>query len=94
MLRRRQVLGPLVRQTPGLRVPGHVDGNEIAVRAVLGQQVSVAGARTIAARLTAEHGTEIQTTVPGLTHLFPSMAATCPRSTRRTCRCRGHAAGP
>ena len=68
-----RVLGPLVRQTPGLRVPGHVDGNEIAVRAVLGQQVSVAGARTVAARLTVEHGTEIRTTVPGLTHLFPSM---------------------
>ena len=70
-----KVLGPLVRETPGLRVPGHVDGNEIAVRAVLGQQVSVAGARTIAARLTSEHGAEIQTTVPGLTHLFPSMDA-------------------
>jgi AraC family transcriptional regulator of adaptative response / DNA-3-methyladenine glycosylase II len=40
---------------------------------VLGQQVSVAGARTIATRLTVEHGTEIHTTVPGLTHLFPSM---------------------
>ena len=38
------VIGPLVRRTPGLRVPGQVDGDEIAVRAVLGQQVSVAGA--------------------------------------------------
>ena len=37
-------------------MPGHVDGNEIAVRAVLGQQVSVAGARTVAGRLIAEHG--------------------------------------
>ncbi len=46
------LVGPLVRRTPGLRVPGHVDGNEVAVRAVLGQQVSVAGARTVAARLT------------------------------------------
>jgi AraC family transcriptional regulator of adaptative response / DNA-3-methyladenine glycosylase II len=42
------VVGPLVRRHPGLRVPGHVDGNELAVRAVLGQQVSVAGARTAA----------------------------------------------
>ena len=68
-----RVLGRLVRKTPGLRVPGHVDGNEIAVRAVLGQQVSVAGARTVAARLSVEHGTEVRTTVAGLTHLFPSM---------------------
>ena len=50
------VVGPLVRRNPGLRVPGHVDGNEIAVRAVLGQQVSVAGARTVAARLVQAHG--------------------------------------
>jgi AraC family transcriptional regulator of adaptative response / DNA-3-methyladenine glycosylase II len=50
------VIGPLVRALPGLRVPGHVDGNEVAVRAVLGQQVSVAGARTVAARLTLAHG--------------------------------------
>lgn len=70
-----RIIGPLARRTPGLRVPGHVDGNEIAVRAVLGQQVSVAGARTVAARLTVEHGTEVRTTVPGLTHLFPSMEA-------------------
>jgi AraC family transcriptional regulator of adaptative response / DNA-3-methyladenine glycosylase II len=70
-----RVLGPLVRRTPGLRVPGHVDGNEVAVRAVLGQQVSVAGARTIAARLTQQHGRPVETTVPGLTHLFPSMDA-------------------
>ncbi|MGN6250864.1 MAG: AlkA N-terminal domain-containing protein [Marmoricola sp.] len=49
-------LAPLVDQRPGLRVPGHVDGLELAVRAVLGQQVSVAGARTTAARLVAEHG--------------------------------------
>ena len=41
------VIGPLVRARPGLRVPGQVDGDETAVRAVLGQQVSVAGARTV-----------------------------------------------
>lgn len=50
------VLAPLVRRRPGLRVPGHVDGTEVAVRAVLGQQVSVAGARTLAARLVASLG--------------------------------------
>jgi AraC family transcriptional regulator of adaptative response / DNA-3-methyladenine glycosylase II len=68
------VIGPLVREWPGLRVPGHVDGHEIAVRAVLGQQVSVAGARTVAARLTALHGRPIDHPVDGLTHLFPDAA--------------------
>lgn len=50
------MLAPLVAARPGLRVPGHVDGNEVAVRAVLGQQVSVRGAATIAARLVAKYG--------------------------------------
>ncbi|MGE0309286.1 MAG: bifunctional transcriptional activator/DNA repair enzyme AdaA, partial [Acidimicrobiia bacterium] len=50
------IMAPLIEQQPGLRVPGHVDGAEVAVRAVLGQQVSVAGARTLAARLAEEHG--------------------------------------
>lgn len=67
-----RVLGPLVRLTPGLRVPGHVDGNELAVRAVLGQQVSVTGARTIAARLTRRHGALVAAPREGLTHLFPT----------------------
>ncbi len=70
-----RLLGPLGRRTPGLRVPGHVEGNEIAVRAVLGQQISVARARTLAARLTHEHGVAVETTIPGLTYLFPEMAA-------------------
>jgi AraC family transcriptional regulator of adaptative response / DNA-3-methyladenine glycosylase II len=69
------VIGPLVRALPGLRVPGHVDGNEVAVRAVLGQQVSVAGARTVAARLTLAHGRQLARPVDGLTHLFPDTAA-------------------
>ncbi|WP_460834937.1 AlkA N-terminal domain-containing protein [Nocardioides hungaricus] len=68
------VIGPLVRAHPGLRVPGHVDGHEMAVRAVLGQQVSVAGARTVAARLVAEHGRPLAQPVEGLTHLFPDVA--------------------
>ncbi|MGN6781133.1 MAG: bifunctional transcriptional activator/DNA repair enzyme AdaA, partial [Marmoricola sp.] len=46
----------LIRRRPGLRVPGHVDGFELAVRAVLGQQVSVAGARTTAGRVVARYG--------------------------------------
>jgi AraC family transcriptional regulator of adaptative response / DNA-3-methyladenine glycosylase II len=71
------LVGPLVRGNPGLRVPGHVDGNEIAVRAVLGQQVSVAGARTVAARLVRAHGRGLGDKIAqaaGLTHLFPDAA--------------------
>ena len=68
------VIGPLVRANPGLRVPGHVDGHEIAVRAVLGQQVSVAGARTVAARLVEQHGRPLAQPDDGLTHLFPDAA--------------------
>jgi AraC family transcriptional regulator of adaptative response / DNA-3-methyladenine glycosylase II len=69
------VLGPLARETPGLRVPGHVDGNELAVRGVLGQQVTVAAARTAAARLTLAHGERLAEPRDGLTHLFPTAAA-------------------
>ena len=68
------LLGPLVRETPGLRVPGHVDGNELAVRGVLGQQVTVAAARTAAARLTLAHGEPLAEARDGLTHLFPTAA--------------------
>ena len=65
------VLGDLVRATPGLRVPGQVDGDETAVRTVIGQQVSVTGARTVGGRLVAAHGRPVASPVPGLTHLFP-----------------------
>lgn len=68
------VLGPLARQRPGLRVPGHVDGNELAIRAVLGQQVSVAGARTVAGRLAATHRAPLAGAGPGLDRLFPDAA--------------------
>lgn len=68
------VIGRLVRATPGLRVPGQVDGDETAVRTVIGQQVSVAGARAVAGRIVAEHGRRIESDVPGLTHLFPDAA--------------------
>ena len=68
------VIGLLVRRTPGLRVPGQVDGDETAIRTVIGQQVSVVGACTVTARLVAEHGHPVATSIPGLTHLFPSPA--------------------
>jgi AraC family transcriptional regulator of adaptative response / DNA-3-methyladenine glycosylase II len=53
------LLAPLVRQRPGLRVPGHVDGAELAVRAVLGQQISVARARTLTAQLVERYGEQL-----------------------------------
>ncbi len=68
------LLGPLVAARPGLRVPGAVDGFEIAVRAVVGQQVSVAGAVTVLARMTAEMGTPLAAPDGELTHLFPTAA--------------------
>ena len=74
VLGRDPLLGPLVVARPGLRVPGHVDGNEVAVRAVLGQQVSVGAARTIASRLTAELGKPVARPDGDLTHLFPDVA--------------------
>jgi AraC family transcriptional regulator of adaptative response / DNA-3-methyladenine glycosylase II len=65
------VLAPLVEARPGLRVPGAVDGWEIAMRAILGQQVSVVGARTTAGRLVAALGTPLHDPEGGLTRLFP-----------------------
>ena len=55
-LSRSEILRPAVTACPGRRVPGHVDGAELAIRAVLGQQVSVAAARRLGARLTAAYG--------------------------------------
>jgi AraC family transcriptional regulator of adaptative response / DNA-3-methyladenine glycosylase II len=69
------LIGPLVRQRPGLRIPGTWDPFECAVRAVLGQQVSVAAGRTFAARLVERAGTVIRGGIDGLTHLFPGAAA-------------------
>ena len=67
------LLAPLIRRRSGLRVPGHVDGHEVAVRAVIGQQISVSGAATIAARITERYGEPIaladDTGGPGM--LFP-----------------------
>lgn len=66
------LLAPLVAARPGLRVPGAVDGFELAVRAVLGQQVSVAGARTLAGRLVAALGEPLAAPRGTLTRLFPT----------------------
>jgi AraC family transcriptional regulator, regulatory protein of adaptative response / DNA-3-methyladenine glycosylase II len=69
------VLGPLVRGEPGRRVPGTVDGHELAVRAVLGQQVSVKGARTLAGRLVARYGEPLERPLGAVTHTFPTVQA-------------------
>jgi AraC family transcriptional regulator of adaptative response / DNA-3-methyladenine glycosylase II len=66
------LLGPVVRGRPGIRVPGAVDGAEMAVRAVIGQQVSVAGARTVAGRLVTAYGKPLTRPDGGLTHHFPA----------------------
>ncbi len=64
-------LRPLVRRVPGRRLPGATDPHELAVRAVLGQQVSVAGARTTAGRLVASYGCRLEQADGGVTHLWP-----------------------
>ncbi|MFF8877952.1 AlkA N-terminal domain-containing protein [Streptomyces flaveolus] len=74
-LRTDPLLAPLVDKAPGRRVPRTVDEAEFAVRAVLGQQVSTAAARTHAARLVTAHGDPVDDPEGGLTHLFPSTGA-------------------
>ena len=72
------LLAPLVARRPGLRAPGAWDGFDLAVRAILGQQISVAAACKLGARLTALHGRplppEFAGLIPGVTHVFPSAA--------------------
>jgi AraC family transcriptional regulator of adaptative response / DNA-3-methyladenine glycosylase II len=71
-LRADPLLAPLVDKAPGRRVPRTVDEAEFAVRAVLGQQVSTAAARTHAGRLVRAHGEPVDDPEGGLTHLFPA----------------------
>jgi AraC family transcriptional regulator of adaptative response / DNA-3-methyladenine glycosylase II len=65
-------LGPLARSRPGLRLPGAIDGFEVAVRAVLGQQVTVRAASVIAGRVARAFGDPVATPFEELTHLFPA----------------------
>jgi AraC family transcriptional regulator of adaptative response / DNA-3-methyladenine glycosylase II len=68
------LLAPLVAARPGLRVPGTYDGFELAVRAVLGQQVSVPAARTLAGRLAGRFGTKLEVPGGSPSVLFPGPA--------------------
>lgn len=71
--RRSELMKPLIRRWPGQRLPGAWDGFELAVRTVLGQQISVAAARTLAARVAATYGTPFaEGAAGGLTSLFPT----------------------
>jgi AraC family transcriptional regulator, regulatory protein of adaptative response / DNA-3-methyladenine glycosylase II len=66
------VLRPLIERAPGVRVPGAADGFEMVVRAIVGQQVSVAGARTTLGRIVSRIGERIGSAVGSVTHLFPT----------------------
>jgi AraC family transcriptional regulator, regulatory protein of adaptative response / DNA-3-methyladenine glycosylase II len=68
-------LGDLVRRRPGLRVPGCADGFELAVRAILGQQVSVVAARGMAAKLVERYGERLEEPIGAVTHRFPTSSA-------------------
>lgn len=73
------ILGPLVRSRPGVRVPGSADHAELLLRTIVGQQVSVAGARTVTGRLVALAGealpANLRDVVPGVVSLFPQPSA-------------------
>ena len=69
-----QALGSLAQKHPGMRVPGAFDGFEVAVRAILGQQVTVAAARTVAGRFAASLGDSMDTPFGALTTVFPTAA--------------------
>jgi DNA-3-methyladenine glycosylase II len=65
------LLARLIAEWPGLRIPGAWDGLELAFRAVLGQQITVVAAIRLAGKLVAQYGATLESTVPGLTHVFP-----------------------
>ncbi|AWM93883.1 3-methyladenine DNA glycosylase 2 [Pseudomonas sp. 31-12] len=64
----------LIAERPGLRVPAAWDGLELAVRAVLGQQITVGAAIKLAGKLVAQYGQPLPSPIPGLTHVFPDAA--------------------
>jgi len=95
VLSKDPLLAPLVARRPGLRLPGTWDPFEVAVRAVLGQQISVASARTLAGRLVALCGRPLPKAAarPGLTHAFPTPADVAEADLSRVGLPRARAAG-
>ena len=79
-------LAPSIARSPGLRVPGAFDGFETAVRAVLGQQVSVAAATTLAGRFAARFGQRVRTPYPALVTAFPEAARVAAADAREIAR--------
>ena len=71
-LARDPLLAPLLARRPGLRLPGAWDGFEMAVRAVIGQQITVAGARSLLGKLVARCGAGVAVAEDGLSHVFPT----------------------
>jgi DNA-3-methyladenine glycosylase II len=65
------LMARLIAERPGLRVPGAWDGLELAIRAVLGQQITVVAAIRLAGKLVAQYGTPLSSARPGVTHVFP-----------------------
>ena len=65
------LMARLIAERPGLRVPGTWDGLELAIRAVLGQQISVVAAIRLAGKLVVQYGTPLTSVLPGITHVFP-----------------------
>lgn len=74
-----KVLGPLARGETGLRLPGTFDPFELAVRAILGQQITVKAARTLASRFAAAFGVPVSTPYAGLSRVFPTPAMVAAR---------------
>jgi AraC family transcriptional regulator of adaptative response / DNA-3-methyladenine glycosylase II len=75
-LRGDRLLAPLIKKRPGLRVPGAWDGFELAIRVLLGQQITVRAALALAEKLVAAYGAKLEhSSIPGLTHTFPTPAS-------------------
>lgn len=68
------LMARLIAERPGLRVPGAWDGLELAIRAVLGQQITVSAAIKLAGKLVAQYGEPLSSPLSGLTHVFPDAA--------------------
>ncbi|APC17906.1 3-methyladenine DNA glycosylase 2 [Pseudomonas frederiksbergensis] len=68
------LMARLIAERPGLRVPGTWDGLELAIRAVLGQQITVSAAIKLAGKLVAQYGEPLSSPLSGLTHVFPEAA--------------------